>query len=321
MRFFREAQRFLLVSAIVYVVLKACFLSGFVTEYVEHILLFALIVIIASLGLNVIYGYTGQFSLGHAAFYGIGAYTSAYLTNALSVDSTLSFLPILLVSGLFSAGIGYLVGFPILRLRDDFLAIATLGFGIFIRVLLDNSDKVAEVLGGSRGFVGIPRIASLELVFVVTVFLVLATRNLIFSKYGLFWQCIKDDELASTAFGINIGRMKSMAFTYGCFLAGIAGGLYAHLYTFLHPSNFDFLKSIDFLIVVIVGGMGSITGTVFAGLLWIGFIEGLRIVLPSGILEFRWVVIPVLLIILMMWRPHGLFAQKESRLLGIDKTR
>jgi len=321
MRFFREAQRFLLVSAIVYVVLKACFLSGFVTEYVEHILLFALIVIIASLGLNVIYGYTGQFSLGHAAFYGIGAYTSAYLTNALSVDSTLSFLPILLVSGLFSAGIGYLVGFPILRLRDDFLAIATLGFGIFIRVLLDNSDKVAEVLGGSRGFVGIPRIASLELVFVVTVFLVLITRNLIFSKYGLFWQCIKDDELASTAFGINIGRMKSMAFTYGCFLAGIAGGLYAHLYTFLHPSNFDFLKSIDFLIVVIVGGMGSITGTVFAGLLWIGFIEGLRIVLPSGILEFRWVVIPVLLIILMMWRPHGLFAQKESRLLGIDKTR
>jgi len=321
MRFFRDAQRFLLVSAIVYIVLKAFFLSGFVTEYVEHILLFALIVIIASLGLNVIYGYTGQFSLGHAAFYGIGAYTSAYLTNALSVDSTLSFLPILMASGLFSAVIGYLVGFPILRLRDDFLAIATLGFGIFIRVLLDNSDKVAEVLGGSRGFVGIPRIASLELVFVVTVFLVLVTRNLIFSKYGLFWQCIKDDELASTAFGINIGRMKSMAFTYGCFLAGVAGGLYAHLYTFLHPSNFDFLKSIDFLIVVIIGGMGSITGTVFAGLVWIGFIEGLRIVLPSGILELRWVVIPVLLIILMMWRPHGLFAQKESRLLGIDKTR
>jgi branched-chain amino acid transport system permease protein len=321
MRFFRDAQRFLLVSAIVYVVLKAFFLSGFVTEYVEHILLFALIVIIASLGLNVIYGYTGQFSLGHAAFYGIGAYVSAYLTNALSVDSTLSFLPILLISGLFSAAIGYLVGFPILRLRDDFLAIATLGFGIFVRVLLDNSDKVAEVLGGSRGFVGIPRIASLELVFVMTVFLVLITRNLIFSKYGLFWQCIKDDELASTAFGINIGRMKSMAFTYGCFLAGIAGGLYAHLYTFLHPSNFDFLKSIDFLIVVIVGGMGSITGTVLAGLVWIGFIEGLRIVLPSGILELRWVVIPVLLIILMMWRPHGLFAEKESRLLGIDKTR
>ena len=111
-----------------------------------------------------------------------------------------------------------------------------------------------------------------------------------------------------------------MAFTYGCFLAGVAGGLYAHLYTFLHPSNFDLLKSIDFLVIVIVGGMGSITGTIFAGLLWVGFIEGLRIALPSGILELRWVFIPIFLIILMMLRPCGLFAQKESKFLGIDKT-
>ncbi len=319
MRFFREARRFLLVSLTVYVLLKLFFLSGFATEYVEQIILYALVVIIASLGLNVIYGYTGQFSLGHAAFYGLGAYTSAYLTHALSIESALPFLPILALSGLFSAAVGYLIGFPILRLRDDFLAIATLGFGIFVRVLLDNSDKLTEVLGGSRGFVGIPRIANLELLFVVAVFLFLVTRNLIFSKYGLFWQCIKDDELASAAFGINIGRMKSMAFVYGCFLAGIAGGLYAHLYTFLHPSNFDFLKSIDFLIIVIVGGMGSISGTIFAGLVWVGFIEGLRIALPSGILELRWVFIPVFLIILMMWRPNGLFPGKESRLLGIDR--
>jgi branched-chain amino acid transport system permease protein len=175
------------------------------------------------------------------------------------------------------------------------------------------------VLGGSRGFVGIPKIASLELIFFVTVFLILVTRNLIFSRYGLFWRCIRDDELASASFGINIGRIKSMAFVWGCFLAGVAGGLYAHLYTFLHPSNFDFLKSIDFLIVVIVGGMGSITGTILAGLMWVGFIEGLRIVLPSGVLELRWVFIPLLLIILMMWRPFGLFAGRESKLLGIGR--
>lgn len=236
------------------------------------------------------------------------------------MESALPFIPILFLGGSFSAVVGYLVGFPILRLRDDFLAIATLGFGIFVRVLLDNSDRVTEALGGSRGFVGIPKIANLELVLFVVVFLVLVTRNLIFSKYGLFWQCIKDDELASSAFGIDIGRMKSMAFTYGCFLAGIAGGLYAHLYAFLHPSNFDFLKSIDFLIIVIVGGMGSITGTIFAGFVWVGIIEGLRIVLPSGLLEYRWVIIPVFLIILMMWRPFGLLAQRESKLFGIGKT-
>lgn len=319
MSFLRDARRFLLVSALAYVLLKALFLSGVTTAYIQQIVLYALIVIIAALGLNVIYGYTGQFSLGHAAFYSIGAYASAWLTHVLSVEGVFSFLPVLLAAGLFTALVGWIIGFPILRLRDDFLAIATLGFGIFVRVLLDNSDKVTDALGGSRGFVGIPRIVNLELVFGVLVFLILVTRNLIGSRYGLFWQCIKDDELASSAFGINTGRMKSMAFTYGCFLAGIAGALYAHLYTFLHPSNFDFLKSIDFLIIVIVGGMGSITGTVFAGLVWIGFIEGLRIVLPSGMLEYRWVLIPVLLIVLMLWRPTGLMARKESRLLGIGK--
>ena len=315
-----SSRRLFIVSAIVYLLLKGFFLSGFATEYLQQIILYALIVIIASLGLNVIYGYTGQFSLGQAAFYGIGAYTSAYLTHVFSVGSALPFLPILLVSGIMSALIGYLIGFPILRLRDDFLAIATLGFGIFVRVFLDNSDRLIDALGGARGFVGIPRITSLDLVFPVVFILVLVTRNMIFSKYGLFWQCIKDDELASSAFGINTGRMKSMAFTYGCFLAGIAGGLYAHLYTFLHPSNFDFLKSIDFLIIVIVGGMGSITGTIMAGLVWVGFIEGLRIVLPAGLLEYRWVFIPLFLIILMFWKPYGLMANKESKLLGIDKA-
>ena len=315
-----SARRLLIVSAMAYLLLKGFFLSGFATEYLQQIILYALIVIIASLGLNVIYGYTGQFSLGQAAFYGIGAYTSAYMTHVFSVGSALPFLPILLVSGLMSALIGYLIGFPILRLRDDFLAIATLGFGIFVRVFLDNSDRLIDALGGARGFVGIPRITSLDVVFPVVFILVLVTRNVIFSKYGLFWQCIKDDELASSAFGINTGRMKSMAFTYGCFLAGIAGGLYAHLYTFLHPSNFDFLKSIDFLIIVIVGGMGSITGTIMAGLVWVGFIEGLRIVLPTGLLEYRWVFIPLFLIILMFWKPYGLMANKESKLLGIDKA-
>ena len=320
MTFLRSARRLLLVSVVVYVLLKGLFLSGLATEYLQQIILYALIVIIGSLGLNVIYGYTGQFSLGQAAFYGIGAYTSAYLTHVFSIGSALPFLPVLFASGLFSALIGYLIGFPILRLRDDFLAIATLGFGIFVRVFLDNSDRLIDALGGARGFVGIPRITSLDLVLPVTIVLILVTRNVIFSKYGLFWQCIKDDELASSAFGINTGRMKSMAFTYGCFLAGIAGGLYAHLYSFLHPSNFDFLKSIDFLIIVIVGGMGSITGTIFAGLVWVGFIEGLRIVLPSGMLEYRWVLIPILLIVLMFWRPNGLMAQKESRFLGIDRV-
>jgi branched-chain amino acid transport system permease protein len=320
MTFLKETRRFMIVAAIAYLALKGLFVSGFITEYIQQIILLAFIVILASIGLNVIYGYTGQFSLGQAAFYGIGAYTAAYLTQLLSITSALPFLPVLLAGGIAAALTGYLIGFPILRLRDDFLAIATLGFGILVRVVLDNSDRAAEVLGGSRGFIGIPRITNLELVFWATAFLILITRNLIFSKYGLFWQCIKDDETTSTAFGIQTGKMKSMAFTWGCFLAGIAGGLYAHLYSFLHPSNFDFLKSIDFLIIVIVGGMGSITGTIFAGLIWMAFVEGLRIVLPANILELRWVLIPLFLIILMIWKPYGLYAGKESKLLGLDRS-
>lgn len=319
MRFFLGARRFLFFAGITYVLLKALFVSGVLTDYVQQVIIYSFIVILTSLGLNIIYGYTGQFSLGHAAFYGIGAYTSAYLTSLLGTDGPLMFLPAMVIGGLSAALVGYLIGAPILRLRDDFLAIATLGFGILIRVVLDNSDRFSERLGGARGFLGIPQITNLEITLAVLVFLVIVSKNLVFSRYGLFWRCVKGDELASEACGINTSRMKLTAFTYGCFLAGVGGALYSHLYPFLHPSNFDFLKSIDFLIIVIVGGMGSISGTIWAGLIWVAFIEGLRMVLPSQILELRWVLIPVLLIILMMWKPTGLMAEKESRLLGLDR--
>jgi branched-chain amino acid transport system permease protein len=310
MNFFLEARKFLLLSILVYLLLKVLFAFNLITEYIQQITLFSFIVILTSLGLNVIYGYTGQFSLGHAAFYGIGAYSSAYLVKIFGIGNTFSFLPVLFISGVFAGLVGYVIGIPILRLKDDFLAIATLGFGTLVRVLFDNSDRFAEILGGSRGFVGIPMLTNLELAFFTTVFLILITRNLIFSRYGLFWRCIKDDELAAISIGINTSKMKLMAFTYGCFLAGIGGALYAHLYTFLHPSNFDILRSIDFLIIVIVGGMGSITGTIYAGILWVGFIEGLRIVLPTEMLDLRWVFIPLLLIAFMLWKPYGLMAKR-----------
>jgi branched-chain amino acid transport system permease protein len=310
MKFLLESKKFLLFSALVYVLLKVIFSCGLVSQYIEQITLFSFIVVVTSLGLNVIYGYTGQFSLGHAAFYGIGAYVSATLCKVFSIEGVLPFLLVMALSGFAAGLVGFLIGIPILRLRDDFLAIATLGFGTLVRVFMDNSDRFAEVLGGSRGFVGIPRITNLELAFFVSVFVILVTKNLIYSRYGLFWRCIRDDELAAASVGIDTTKMKLMAFSYGCSLAGIGGALYANLYTFLHPSNFDILRSVDFLIIVIIGGMGSIVGTVYAGLLWVGFIEGLRIILPLEMLDLRWVFIPLLLIGLMMWKPYGLMAKK-----------
>jgi branched-chain amino acid transport system permease protein len=312
MKFLLESKKFLLLSVVVYILLKLLFTGGFVSQYIEQITLFSFIVIVTSLGLNVIYGYTGQFSLGHAAFYGIGAYVSAMVCKVLSIEGALPFLPVMFASGAAAGLVGYLIGIPILRLRDDFLAIATLGFGTLVRVFMDNSDRLSEMLGGSRGFVGITKITNLELAYFTAVFLLLITKNLIYSRYGLFWRCIREDELASASIGVDTTRMKLMAFSYGCFLAGVGGALYAHLYTFLHPSNFDLLKSIDFLIIVIIGGMGSILGTVYAGLLWVGFIEGLRIVLPLEMLDLRWVFIPLLLIGLMMWKPYGIMAKMKN---------
>lgn len=312
MKFFIEIRNFLLISFLIYILLKVSILTGIPTEYLIQITLYSFIVVLASLGLNIIYGYTGQFSLGHAAFYGIGAYFTAFFSKYFEIESFYSIIPLIFAGGIFTAIIAYIIGGPILRLKDDFLAIATLGFGVFVRVIFDNSDRFSETLGGSRGFIGISKITNLELAFFTTIFFIIVSRNLISSRYGLFWRAIKNDELATSSIGVNTFKMKLIAFVYGCFLAGVAGGLYAHLYTFLHPSNFDILKSIDFLIIVIIGGMGSISGTILAGLFWVFFIEGLRIILPSDILEYRWVVIPLLLIAIMMIRPYGLMVKKEG---------
>ncbi|MCX7770032.1 MAG: branched-chain amino acid ABC transporter permease [Proteobacteria bacterium] len=312
MRFFLELRKLIFLALFIYLIIKLVIFSGLPTDYMIQITLYSFIIVLSSLGLNVIYGFTGQFSLGHAAFYGIGAYTSAYLSKVLEIESYYGLIPVIFLAGIFTAFIAYIIGGPILRLKDDFLAIATLGFGILVRVILDNSDRISEVLGGSRGFVGINKITNLELSFFITVFFIIITKNLIDSRFGLFWRAIKNDELAASSIGVNTFIAKLIAFIYGCFLAGIAGGLYAHLYTFLHPSNFDILKSIDFLIIVIIGGMGSISGTIIAGLFWVFFIEGLRIILPSEILEYRWVLIPIILILIMMIRPYGLMVKKEG---------
>jgi branched-chain amino acid transport system permease protein len=312
MIFFREAQGAILKALVLYALLKALLVGSYLTPYMEQIIIYAIIVIIVAQGLNVIYGYTGQFSLGHAAFYGIGGYISGLITKVLNIDDPLLLIPCVFISGIGSAVIAYIIGVPILRLKDDFLAIATLGFGTLIRVLFDNSDRLLDLLGGSRGFSGIPKLTNLEITFLFALTFHIFTRNLINSSYGLFLRSIKEDELASLALGINTPKMKLLAFTYGCFLAGCGGALYANLYSFLHPSNFDILRSIDFLIIVIIGGMGSIEGTVYATLIWVGFIEGLRIVLPAEILDLRWVFIPLFLIFIMMFRPEGILVKKKE---------
>jgi branched-chain amino acid transport system permease protein len=301
----------LLAAAAGFIIIEALILARVLNPYWQQVMALAGIMTISALGLSLIYGYTGQFSLGHAAFYGIGAYTSALVTRSIGGGGPW-LLALGLVAGAALAGlIALIIGLPILRLRSDYLGIATLGFGIIIKVLFDNSDSVIPMLGGSRGMSGIARLTSFPWVFVLAAAAVVVMRNIVYSGIGRALVSVREDELAAEAVGVDSTRYKTLGFVVGCVYAGVAGGLYAHLYTFLHPQNFDFLKSIDVLLIVVLGGLGSMSGTLIAAVGWTFLLEGLRLVLPSSVQDWRWVIYPLLLIIFMLVRPGGIFAGTE----------
>jgi branched-chain amino acid transport system permease protein len=299
-----KSQRYLLVALLAAAVLSA--VSGRIDPYVLDVALGAGISIVLASSLNLINGFTGQFSLGHAGFMAVGAYTSAMLTTAVAPKLGLSgtvlqwvFFPVSLVAGgLLAALAGIAVGAPSLRLKGDYLAIVTLGFGEIIKVVLQNLDFV----GGSRGLTGVPTYANLFWVFgsaSVTVYVVWALLN---STYGRGFLAVADDEVAAEAMGLNTTHYKITAFVVGSFFAGVAGGLYAHLKGYLNPSGFSFDKSIEIVVMVILGGMGRHSGVVVAALLLSVLTEGLR---KFG--DYRMIVYSVLLIVLMLTRPQGLF--------------
>ena len=285
--------------------------TGIANPYWVRIFELACVVAISAQGLNIIYGYTGLFSLGHAAFYGIGAYVAAYLMKTYGGQSQAAFLVALLAGGGAAAVVALLIGLPTLRLTSDYLGIATLGFGIIMKVIFDNADSFLPDLGGARGMTGIAKMTTVPWVVFFLLASLLAVRNMIHSSYGRAILSIREDEIAAETMGIDTFRYKMAGFVMGCAFAGVAGGLYAHLYTFLHPSNFDFFKSIDILVIVVLGGLGNMSGTVAASFGWVFLLEGLRVVLPPGYVELRWVLIPVLLIVTMLLRPQGLFGSRE----------
>ncbi|MGQ9678546.1 MAG: branched-chain amino acid ABC transporter permease [bacterium] len=318
-KFFRSATdsniKMLFVAIGGFVILEFFILSGVINPYVNTILCYAGIVVISALGLNLIYGFTGQFSLGHAAFYGIGAYTAALLTRTIS-SKGLWVLPLgIIVGGLAAGATAFLIGLPILRLKSDYLGIATLGFGMIINVLLKNSDKVIKIMGGAAGMREIEKLTTFPWVFFLGLLGIIVIRNLIFSGVGRTLISIREDELAAEAVGVNASLYKTLGFIIGCMYAGVAGGLYAHLYTYLNPDNFDFLKSIDVLLIVVVGGLGSISGTIIAGTGWAFLLEGLRVILPSAVQEWRMVIYPLILIMTMLFRSRGIMGGSEFNFL------
>ena len=263
--------------------------------------------IILAVSLNLINGYTGQFSLGHAGFMAVGAYTAAVITNQFgdlnSFASGAVFLGALLAGGLLAAVTGLLVGIPTLRLRGDYLAIVTLGFGEIIRVILQNMNAV----GGARGLSVAHGWTNFFWAFgfaAVTVYVVTA---LVHSTYGRGFIAVRDDEVAASAMGINPTKYKVTAFVIGAFFAGIAGGLYAHSKQFLSPNGFGFMQSITFVVMVILGGMGNTVGVIIAAVLLTLLPEFLR-----PVAEYRMIIYSFLLIVLMLTRPQGLFTLRKS---------
>lgn len=298
-----------------YAVIRYVETAGIINDYWGRVLDQALIATIGGLGLSIIYGFTGQFSLGHAAFYGIGAYSAGLIGKIYGDGSMLMFFVSLAFGASMAGLLALLIGLPILRLRSDYLGIATLGFGIIVKVAMDNSNKIFKPLGGATGMSGTPQVANFDIIFLFTILVIILCRNFIFSSYGRACTAIREDEIAADVMGINTTKIKVMAFVMGCALAGLAGGIYAHRYPFLHPTSFDFLKSFDFLLIVVLGGLGSMTGTIITAFGWVFLLEVLRFVLGESFIDFRGVIYALILIVAIILRPQGIFSGKELKAL------
>ena len=292
--------RYLLVVIGILIIYGIDLLSPNISPYYLQIIIFSGINIILAVSLNVINGLCGQFSLGHAGFMAVGAYFSSFLTFYYRIP-----FPIALILGGILAGIvGLGVGIPTLRLRGDYLAIATLGMGEIIRVILFNLD----IVGGARGFPGIPKHTNFFWVYLAVAFVLISSYNLLRSPHGRAILSIREDEIASEAMGVDTTRFKIFAFVFGSFWAGVAGGLWAHYLQFLHPSSFTFMKSVEVLVMVVLGGLGNISGAAVSAVFLTFLPEALRYikVIFNTTVDPRMVIYSLILILTMLLRPQGL---------------
>ncbi len=274
--------------------------ANIITDYLQATLVTICINIILSVSLNLITGFTGQFSLGHAGFMSIGAYVCAIITMRMPTIS--GFIIGTLAGASVAALVGILVGLPTLRLRGDYLAIATLGMSEIIRIIFTN----LKITNGAAGLNGIPQFVNWFWLFVFIAITIVFITNFLKSTHGRACISIREDEIAAEAMGINTTKYKVMAFTIGAFCAGIAGALYASYFYFLKPDLFGFLKSIDVLVIVVLGGIGSISGSILASIL-LALISTYLQSFP----EIRMILYSLALIIIMIFRPQGLMGSKE----------
>lgn len=330
--------KFLLVGLLVFIIVLFLRTLNLVGDFPMFIINLSLIYVILTTSLNLINGFTGQFSIGHMGFAGIGAYVSGILTTIiwkLSIETPAIvrvplFIVALILGALAAALAGFLISIPSFRLRGDYLAITTLGFGEMIRVVINNIDYV----GGPRGLLGIPRISNFTIIYIATFLTILVLRNIIYSSYGRALLSIREDYIASALVGIDTTKYKMFAFTIGAFFAGIGGGLMCHLIKIAHPTQFGFMGSIILLVYLYAGGMGSLTGSILSAFLLTVLEKYALPVLFSSISKFtlpafgfevgqewRMVLYAFLLILIILYRPDGLFGGKEATILIPEEER
>jgi len=315
----RIARRTALALAVLLALLALQFaVEASFTEYVQRIVLLSGINIILAVGLNLINGTTGQFSIGHAGFMAVGAYGAAFIGVQLDgpVHGLLGRGPfadgvtfnLALLAGAAFAGIsGLIVGMPSLRLRGDYLAVVTLGFGEIIRILFNN----AAFLGSATGYFGndpsgLPAYTNFFWVFAWVTAIVLLVHNLTFSQTGRSLIAIREDEIAAEAMATPTTRLKVTAFALSAATAGIAGGLFAHMQAGVRPEDFRFEKSVDMIVMIIIGGLGSISGAIIGGIFVAASLELMR-----DLQQYRLVLYALLLIVIMIVRPQGLLGSRE----------
>ncbi len=269
------------------------------SQYYIGILVLICINLIAVLGLSLMTGFTGLFNFGQAGFLAVGAYTATILTTKYAVPFPLALLAGMLVSVLTS----FLIGYPTLRLKGDYFAIATLGFSEVVRLLVENLEKLT---GGSRGIPRIPLYTTLPVALVATVLALWLVANYVRSRHGRNCVAVREDELAAESIGINSFRYKQISFAINAALAGLSGGLLAHYIGFIQPSMFGIIKSTELIVMVIFGGMHSLTGAVFAAVVLTSMPELLR-----AAQAWRLVAYGVLVVVIMVVRPEGLMGSWE----------
>ncbi|SFC89172.1 branched-chain amino acid ABC transporter permease [Clostridium uliginosum] len=330
----KKRNKYLNIALIAIIFLLLLAANNGLDSYKIRILNLCAIYTVLGLSMNLINGFTGLFSLGHAGFIAVGAYTSALLTMSEKVKTqnffmeplisplnhiSMSLLPSLIIAGLVSAGIAFLIGAPALRLKGDYLAIATLGFAEIIRIVLNNAQSLTN---GALGLRGIPHKTNLYWTFGIAIVTIIIIVSLINSSYGRALKAIREDEIAAESMGINLFKHKTIAFVTGAFFAGVGGGLLGNLLGTIDPNMFKFVLTFNILLIVVIGGMGSVTGTVISAFIVTILGECLRFLdmekqFNFGFLSFqgipglRMVVFSVLLMIIVLFFRTGIMGTKE----------